>query len=633
MRGRIFFFAFFSAVSIAYAGDAGFTVAPWNGYKAAVSLTFDDGDPIHLDLVIPEMQKRGMRATFFLIAGNIIRPDDWKKAAFSGMEIGNHSMTHSHANGLTADDVNKEVDSAGAILKQLSGQPVMEFAYPFIEITDALRARVEKNCFIARGGATGNCYYTPDSDPDWYDIRSQYAMTGYDFETYKDWVDRDVEQSAWTVFLIHAIEGSNWYQPVRKETFLKLLDYLDRNKENVWVAPFGEIGAYWKAQKIIENAKPEEKTGKYIIKWKVPELFPAGVVVKIHVNGEGNMITQAGKIIEPASPGIYTVSFDAGEMTIEKPVKQAASVTAGIKSGFYTEGKKILAPGGEEVIFRGIDSMFVWTDKEGATLPEIAKTGANCVRIVWTMKDGTREELDKVITKCIENRMIPIIELHDKTCKWDDSVFKDLTAYWTDPQTVKLIKKHEKYLFINYGNEIGDWQVVADDYTARYSSAVKAMRKAGIHVPIIIDAGKCGQDMNSYYACAEDISNADPDKNVIMSIHMWWTDNNPGRIQDAIMTASYVKVPMIVGEFAAMGVGCADNIAYKTIMEECAKNNIGWLAWSWGPGNTDCALMDMTKDGKYDTLYGWGKEAAITDKYSIKNTSRIPEYILSFLRQ
>lgn len=304
-----------------------------------------------------------------------------------------------------------------------------------------------------------------------------------------------------------------------------------------------------------------------------------------------------------------------------------SGVYASDKPGFYAEGRKIFAPGGEEVVFRGINKMFVWTDKEGDTLPEIAKTGANCVRIVWTIKDGTMEGLDRLIQKCIEHKMIPMIELHDKTCKWDEDVFKDITAYWTHPKMVEIIKKHEKYLFINYGNEIGGWNVPAEEYTKKYSEAVKTMRKAGIRVPIVIDAARCGQDMNSYYVSGTEIKEADPDKNIIMSVHMWWTDNDPVRIKDAIAMTEFYQVPLIVGEFAAMGVGCAADIAYKTIMEECEKAGIGWMAWSWGPGNSDCAAMDMTKDGRFDSLYGWGKDTAVENKYSIKNTSKIPEFI------
>ncbi len=78
---------------VSSAKDVPFEVLPWNGYKAALSLTYDDGDPCHLDVAVPEMAKRKLRGTFYLIAGNLTRADEWKKAAIFDQEIGNHTMT------------------------------------------------------------------------------------------------------------------------------------------------------------------------------------------------------------------------------------------------------------------------------------------------------------------------------------------------------------------------------------------------------------------------------------------------------------------------------------------------------------------------------------------------------------
>jgi mannan endo-1,4-beta-mannosidase len=295
--------------------------------------------------------------------------------------------------------------------------------------------------------------------------------------------------------------------------------------------------------------------------------------------------------------------------------------------GFYTDGKSILSPCGEKVLLRGVNKMTVWTDKKGDCFPEIAKTGANCVRIVWNTKDGTMEELDTAIAACIKEKMIPIIELHDATCKWDMKLMDMITNYWTDKKMVSIIQKHEKYLMINYGNEIGDWNVSAENYKTVYSGIIRKMRKAGINVPIILDTPKCGQDTNVFYAVAEDIIKADPGHNVVFSVHMWWPNDGPEKVEDTFTAAEGIKAPLIVGEFAHKGVGCTGAIPYKAIIEYAQKYNIGWLAWEWGPGNQDCAEMDMTKDGKFDTLWGWAKEVAIESPYSIKNTSVRPKSI------
>ena len=311
--------AVFMALSAVYPGYASdlFSAVPWNGYAGAVSLTFDDGDPIHLDLVIPEMQKRGLKGTFFLIAGSTSRQEEWKKAAQDGMEIGNHSMNHRRTAELSADDEITEVDSAGEVLKELSGQPVVAFAYPFVEITDGLKARIEKNCIAARGGY-GQYYYNPESQPDWFNISSQTTMTDYNVEKYKSWIDQAMYSGSWTVFMIHAVEGSAWYQPVPKITFLAVLDYLKENEKSLWIAPFGEVAAYWKAQKILESAEVVKEDNNYYLKWEKPEVFPDGVVVKIAVYDKKYIIFQDGRELEPVSPGVYPVLFDDESLSFLK---------------------------------------------------------------------------------------------------------------------------------------------------------------------------------------------------------------------------------------------------------------------------------------------------------------------------
>ena len=63
---------------------ASFQVLPWNGSPAAFSLTFDDGDPSHLDVAVPELDKRGLKGTFFLIANQLPREEEWRKLPAAG---------------------------------------------------------------------------------------------------------------------------------------------------------------------------------------------------------------------------------------------------------------------------------------------------------------------------------------------------------------------------------------------------------------------------------------------------------------------------------------------------------------------------------------------------------------------
>ena len=294
--------------------------------------------------------------------------------------------------------------------------------------------------------------------------------------------------------------------------------------------------------------------------------------------------------------------------------------------GFQVKGRHIYDSSGEKFIIRGVNKMSVWLDPDGIpSFSEIAKTGANCVRIVWSMKDGTMEGLDTVISNCAKEKMVPVIELHDHTGKWDDAVFESSNAYWTSPKMTAIIKKHERYLIINYGNETGSDKVTNEEYRKRYSEAVKKLRSAGIRVPIMIDAAAWGTGMNYITDNWEYLQKADPLNNMIFSIHIWWNDGDSRRVKEAIENSANAGIPLIVGEFAVAGPENKGLICYETIVSECHKTQTGWLAWEWGPGNQHGNLMDMTTNNRFETLWGWAKEVCISSPYSIKNTAVKPD--------
>jgi mannan endo-1,4-beta-mannosidase len=297
----------------------------------------------------------------------------------------------------------------------------------------------------------------------------------------------------------------------------------------------------------------------------------------------------------------------------------------------YVRGRDLYDRCGEKLVLRGINHMVIWTDREGATFPEIARTGANSLRIVWTLKDHPGDEaLDAVLTKAVAAKLIPIIELHDATGKLD--MVPQLVDFWTRPTIVALLKRHEASLILNIANEAGSNGTKADAFIAVYRPAIERLRAAGIGVPLMIDAPGWGQDIDVLQEVAPELLAADPDKNLLFSAHLWWVQGNntpdPGstkRIKSELEESVAMGLPLVIGEFAHAGVGCQKSIDYKTILSEADRHGIGWLAWSWGPGNNDCAEMDMTTDGKLESLRDWGLEVAITDPHSIKNTARIPE--------
>src|SRR5215213_10089521 len=63
--------------------------------------------------------------------------------------------------------------------------------------------------------------------------------------------------------------------------------------------------------------------------------------------------------------------------------RPAAPVRAALP-GFYVQGRHLYDKTGEKVILYGVNKMIYWMDIDGIpSYAEIAKTGANAVRIQW----------------------------------------------------------------------------------------------------------------------------------------------------------------------------------------------------------------------------------------------------------
>lgn len=116
----------------------------WTGRTAVI--TFDDGYIDNL-AACEELQKRGMRATWFVVTGSIGESPKWpadgrpegrllnsaelREMRVCGMEIGSHTV--SHARLTEADDVRlaQELADSKSALEDMLGNPVGSFAYPY----------------------------------------------------------------------------------------------------------------------------------------------------------------------------------------------------------------------------------------------------------------------------------------------------------------------------------------------------------------------------------------------------------------------------------------------------------------------------------------------------------------------
>lgn len=113
-----------------------------------VIITFDDC-PKHLwDFAIPELQKRGMKAVFYMPTAYLGGGNDWdvqfgkpsvalmdeadiKKLSDMGMEVGSHSHHHVRLEDLSYEDVASNLQQSKEILEKITGNKILSIAYPF----------------------------------------------------------------------------------------------------------------------------------------------------------------------------------------------------------------------------------------------------------------------------------------------------------------------------------------------------------------------------------------------------------------------------------------------------------------------------------------------------------------------
>jgi len=97
-----------------------------------IILTFDDGYKSMYDFVMPELIKRDMVATFFIITDKFNHPGYVNESMIqemhkNGMEIGSHS--HSHGD-LRNADLEKELNQSKTLLENIINDTVYSFCYP-----------------------------------------------------------------------------------------------------------------------------------------------------------------------------------------------------------------------------------------------------------------------------------------------------------------------------------------------------------------------------------------------------------------------------------------------------------------------------------------------------------------------
>jgi peptidoglycan/xylan/chitin deacetylase (PgdA/CDA1 family) len=302
-------------------GTAGnLTVLPWAGFKAAASFTFDDSQPSQIEHYA-ELQATGVPMTFYVSSGNSTEANydaTFAQAVRDGHEIGNHTAHHCHADmtgcsfGATLGSVAAELDACTTYITQHYPQKdVWTGASPFGDT--GYDTSAQTRFLVYRGVGSGTVGANDTTDP--FNLPIHLAGAGETAGSFNALTDSAHSSGRWLIFLFHTISPTmaNWYNPVDIGEVTGSMSHA-KSLGDVWTDTVVDIGAYWRAQKLISTSTPTTSGTAKTWTWTLPARFPAGKFVRVTVSG--GTLAQGNQTLAWDDHGYYEVALDAGSVTL-----------------------------------------------------------------------------------------------------------------------------------------------------------------------------------------------------------------------------------------------------------------------------------------------------------------------------
>ena len=205
-----------------------------DGKKRATSFTFDDGNRDNYTIAAPELEKRGMRGTFWLncatvqgeVQGKDYRMtwDDICDLHRRGHEMSNHGWSHKNLTKLSPEEVKAEIEKNDSAIFVHTGVKPVTFCFAY----NARNKELEEIASKGRVGTRMFEYAFGEMSPD-SDLREKLHKT--------------IGNCDWAVWMTHGITSQ--YDHFKDTSrFTAFLDYVKKREEQIWIGTFKEVAAY-----------------------------------------------------------------------------------------------------------------------------------------------------------------------------------------------------------------------------------------------------------------------------------------------------------------------------------------------------------------------------------------------------
>ena len=227
--------------------------------KAVIVLTYDDALDSQLSNAIPELDKLKFKGTFFLTGLGRDATPKWRAVSRKGHELANHTLYHP-CQSLTMPDnpandsghytiygILREIDMQNNFLFAVDGKSTRTYAYPCTETEVGGRSYVDS---LRKAGTVKYARIGGDIDAIVTDFKKldPLLVPSYGLEEHTSaeklitFVKNTVQKGGMGIFMFHGIGGD--YITTSAEAHKALLEYLAKNKKDIWVATFQEAMDY-----------------------------------------------------------------------------------------------------------------------------------------------------------------------------------------------------------------------------------------------------------------------------------------------------------------------------------------------------------------------------------------------------